>query len=1102
MSYQNCGAIIELAVSSSSDPNSSFTEDNLIVERLDTGDIEVYISGGGYPDGIEISLTEYCCNLLNSVEYPSITGFTYSWDENYGKCKWLKSVDCNNLPTFNVTLNPQGNYGAIFSVDSGENCVLEIKFDYMFHFNCEDVLAVSATTINLQLDSLYEELAIETNTLNEAQSAIDNLDVEFSYVIPYTYFIESSEGSGFITTYLCITEAGVPLLREIIESTFPDDPNAWQQYLNGYITAEALDQAEVDIVFAITAGLPEPQGLYYTICNNGGELIANNVTYNTTIQNNNQIIEDTQNRINLIQAQIDFILANNPDACLTETDVFETLNIGMSIDIQNPQSEALVNTIYSQQIFNVGQGNLLQHFIDNTGFTGFYLGDYKGVDCTSTACDALAKVMVEQLIAQGDELELFTGDTIGQKYAQLINLIGEDYFNSGWLRFETVINDPVVISGITNQLVNLSLQVLDHCANFSILIDRVEINKICERKVNDDILVSTNPRFDITKVIDNKKSWVANITPENRYYDLPLRLTDYDTNHHRLVINTKETDLNVSIANGIETDIWCYINENQCILNSCQTTTYSGLTGVTCCCDDFAVTATTITGGTVSLPPEDVYSCGLNIGDSISGGTVFWINPNNSCDAFIVSNADLFISQPHPLPPIYAMPWVISTCNQYYIGANNFGIGGGEENTDLITDYCQSNDYAAYIASQYTTSGVVDWYLPNVDEFQLILNSGVALTPNVGYWTSNETSKANALAYDPQSGIFSAQRKVATSLNTNDYSIRVRAIKRINVSPCLDVYDVMIGVTGDTSLFEIENSDCTWVYKFDSDPSPTTFDGFWLAGMPDGTVGVFQHTTISGVTATTVDYTPIVTKECCEAYDDALRDIEVYHNLGRHLKRFRWDESCQACLYKKCTEELCLDFNDLLTSEVTGTTTVNQFNEILNSELINVRCRKISSSYPVLQALYRRYLNSKVYCEQQSSEFTYDDMINFAGLIGNYWIELFEQVIPSTTIWTSNYIYGNTLYDQQKFKYRSGSVFPCSVSNIYEGTLPMPATSQNNVPVHSDVYVIASDGLCKSYVSCDDIYYYNGDCGSEFIGAVTITEREKSDNISSVISSE
>lgn len=311
----------------------------------------------------------------------------------------------------------------------------------------------------------------------------------------------------------------------------------------------------------------------------------------------------------------------------------------------------------------------------------------------------------------------------------------------------------------------------------------------------------------------------------------------------------------------------------------------------------------------------------------------------------------------------------------------------------------------------------------------------------------------------------------------------------------------MIGVTGDTSLFEIENTECTWIYKFDSNTSPITFNGFWLAGMSDGTVGVFQHTTTSGVTATTVDYTPIITQECCEAYDDALRDIEVYHNLGRHLERFRWDEGCQACLYKKCTEELCLDFNDLFTSEYTGLTTVNQFNDVLTSELINVRCRKISSSYPTLQALYRRYLKSRVYCEQESSEFTYDDMIDFAGLIGNYWIELFEQVIPSTTIWTANYIYGNTLYDQQKFKYRSGSVFPCSVSTVYEGIIPFNPTSQNDVPVHSDVYVLSDEGLCKSFITCDDIYYYNGDCGSEFIGTVTITNTNNQNNTSSVVSS-
>ena len=527
MIYPKCVEFIELAITGET------SEPNLIIDRLESGDIEVYLLDY---NGIELGLTEYCCNLLNSVNYPQFTGFTYTWDPNYSKCKWLQSVDCNNLPTFNVTLNPQLNGGAEFTVDSGENCVLEVKFDYMFHFNCADILAVSATTINEQLDTLYGELENQTLAINNAQDELEGLDAGFNYVIPYM-------NTDDLIIYICVTEAGIPLLRETIENRFPSRPNAWQEYLNGEISAGTLDMSGVSINFLVASAQPEVQGLYYTFCNNGGELIDNNLTYLSTIQTNNQIIQDAQNQISVIQTQIDFILANNPDVCLTETDVFERLNIGMSIDIQNPQSESLVDTIFSQQIFNVGRGNLLQHFINNTGSTGFYIGDYNGVDCTSTDCDALARVMVDQLIAQGDALNLFTGETIGQKFKELTNLIGENYFDSNWLRFETIINDPVVISGITNQLVNLSIQVIDNCANFSILVDRIEINKICEIKVNDDILVSTNPRFNLTKVIDNKKSWVAKTSPENRLYELPLRETDYDTNHHRLIINTKETDL-------------------------------------------------------------------------------------------------------------------------------------------------------------------------------------------------------------------------------------------------------------------------------------------------------------------------------------------------------------------------------------------------------------------------------------------------------------------------------------------------------------------------------------------------------------------------------
>jgi hypothetical protein len=46
-----------------------------------------------------------------------------------------------------------------------------------------------------------------------------------------------------------------------------------------------------------------------------------------------------------------------------------------------------------------------------------------------------------------------------------------------------------------------------------------------------------------------------------------------------------------------------------------------------------------------------------------------------------------------------------------------------------------------------------------------------------------------------------------------------------------------------------------------------------------------------------------------------------------------------------------------------------------------------------------------------------------------------EQVIPATTIWGSVKVYGNTIFDQQKFQYKKGTLFtcisgPCSLDDI------------------------------------------------------------------------
>jgi hypothetical protein len=41
-----------------------------------------------------------------------------------------------------------------------------------------------------------------------------------------------------------------------------------------------------------------------------------------------------------------------------------------------------------------------------------------------------------------------------------------------------------------------------------------------------------------------------------------IRQTNYNINDTRLVLNSKEVDLDISIASGIEHDVWCYIVDN------------------------------------------------------------------------------------------------------------------------------------------------------------------------------------------------------------------------------------------------------------------------------------------------------------------------------------------------------------------------------------------------------------------------------------------------------------------------------------------------------------------------------------------------------------
>ena len=52
----------------------------------------------------------------------------------------------------------------------------------------------------------------------------------------------------------------------------------------------------------------------------------------------------------------------------------------------------------------------------------------------------------------------------------------------------------------------------------------------------------------------------------------------------------------------------------------------------------------------------------------------------------------------------------------------------------------------------------------------------------------------------------------------------------------------------------------------------------------------------------------------------------------------------------------------------------------------------------------------------------YNNLFEFMDKIGDYWLDLIEQVVPTTTIWegceTSGKIYRNTIFDQNKYPYK------------------------------------------------------------------------------------
>ena len=297
-------------------------------------------------------------------------------------------------------------------------------------------------------------------------------------------------------------------------------------------------------------------------------------------------------------------------ACTSYVDLFENFNVSFALEVL---SGGTYTPVYEETIFNIGTGNLWDYIVESSGNTGIIIGDSnvtlgEETDLETDCNDKLINNIISEvgrLVPQGDikdptdtgvspdtrvpidgrtttdtrvpsslePVEPYRPDGLPFEPVDPVKPVKPDFneilfgwWDSCWLKFKADICDIETINKIINQKINMVFYINNSCVDFQIMLDRVKLIKTCQKTINEETFISEPPKFEITKIIDNKKSWVALDTKDERFYDLKYRPAEYDVNHHKLVINTKEIDLNLSPARAVEQDVWCYMNDND-ILN-------------------------------------------------------------------------------------------------------------------------------------------------------------------------------------------------------------------------------------------------------------------------------------------------------------------------------------------------------------------------------------------------------------------------------------------------------------------------------------------------------------------------------------------------------
>lgn len=602
--------------------NNIIANNGSVVENKD-GTVSVFTSTG------PLALNKFCCEVMK-------VGYTFNVDTQ--KCMWSMTIPTIStqsiqtttpctLDSFKLTLNPNGNNGSMFYVNDGgdgvqsiEKCSLDIEFDYLIKINCDYLTNVlngtttakpMATTVvqttqllsdsqKTQCEALAKKIAILKETIATTSYSITcTQDVPSAPQVvtqtalqPFTrtgFGLYEFDLANYATETLCLTDAGLNQWSTILGSRYNSflagDPSSYT-CVDFNKLKEVNAGGDVDLFFVCTT----PFGTKTTLLSQLKQLQSqyDGCVKASTVTTTTLAAQET-------------VVTTEENTCGTPIDVIENLDISVTLDYVD-STQNLVTVATYPLLPSIGTGNLYSYLNNNkesgflvcgepnvneiangiTGCTPIYL------DSTSTdnvfACSNLINSTLDGLFTQSN-LDKATFDASFNKNA----------LASNWLHYKAVVSDEAVLSQIANKNIKITIKVNSSCGEFCILLDNIKLNKVCTLIAENNMFISSSPGFELTRVIDNKKSWLANTTPQNRPFSITnvpstnsIRQTNYDVNDERLVINTKEIDLDIDIASAIETDVWCYIYDNPCLLTA-TTMSNCGCSSLGCFKDSFNI---------------------------------------------------------------------------------------------------------------------------------------------------------------------------------------------------------------------------------------------------------------------------------------------------------------------------------------------------------------------------------------------------------------------------------------------------------------------------------------------------------------------------------